>query len=82
LIIVRKELEMSENVILFSTGCPRCKVLEKKLKENSVKYTVVNDIDKMIGLGIQSVPVILVGEKMYGFEDAMEFVNSVKPEEV
>lgn len=65
------------NVTLFSTGCPRCKVLKKKLDDKGVKYTVNNDVDKMLEMGIVEVPVLAVGEKMMGFKESMEWVNEL-----
>lgn len=65
------------NVTLFSTGCPRCKVLKKKLDDKGVKYTVNNDVDKMLEMGIVEVPVLAVGEKMMGFKESMEWVNGL-----
>ncbi len=53
------------NIILYSTGCPRCSVLEKKLKQKDIPYTEVNDVPTMLNLNIVSVPVLEVdGERM------------------
>ena len=37
----KEEIEM---VTLYSTHCPRCLVLEKKLKQKNISYQEVNDI--------------------------------------
>lgn len=67
---------MEENkVIFYSIHCPKCKVLETKLKEKNIKYKEVNDIDYMISLDIYSSPVLEVnGERMEFFE-ACKWVN-------
>lgn len=38
--------------------CGQCKVLKKKLENKNISFTVVEDIEKMVELGIQGVPVL------------------------
>jgi glutaredoxin len=38
--------------------CGQCRVLKAKLKEKNISFTVVEDIEKMLELGIQGVPVL------------------------
>lgn len=38
-----KEVPMA--ITLYSTGCPKCKVLKKKLEEKGIKYTENNSVD-------------------------------------
>lgn len=38
--------------------CGQCKVLKKKLGNKNISFTVVEDIEKMLELGIQGVPVL------------------------
>ena len=33
-------------IILYSTHCPRCNVLEKKLKTKNISYEEINDLKK------------------------------------
>ena len=40
------------NIVLYTTHCPKCKVLEQKLKDKKVEYCICEDIDKMARLGI------------------------------
>lgn len=61
--------------ILFSTGCPRCEVLKKKLAEKSVEYTENNSVDEMLSLGITEVPVLKIDGNLIGFKEAVEWVN-------
>jgi len=62
---------------LFSTGCPRCNVLKKKLDDAGVDYKVENDPDKMIELGFRTAPVLGVGEEYYDFSEAMAWLRSM-----
>lgn len=63
------------NLILYSTGCPKCNVLKKKLTEKNIEYTENNDIDVMTSLGIDQVPVLSVDGKLMDFAEANKWIN-------
>ena len=63
-------------VILFSTGCPRCKVLKQKLQSKNIEYDEVTSVDDMLALGITEVPVLNVGGELLNFLRAVEWVNN------
>lgn len=63
-------------IILYSTGCPRCEVLKKKLAEKSVNYTEVTSVEDMLALGIKEVPVLSVDEVLMNFKEAVDWVNN------
>lgn len=63
------------NIILYSTGCPKCKVLKKKLEDKNVDYTENNDIEKMTELGIMQVPILSVNNELMSFTQAVEWIN-------
>lgn len=65
------------NLVLYTTHCPKCKVLEAKLKEKHAEYTVVEDAASMEKLNIKSVPVLEHDGKLMGFLEAVKFVNSL-----
>jgi 5'(3')-deoxyribonucleotidase/glutaredoxin len=67
--------EMPMEITLYSTGCPKCKVLKKKLKEKGIKYTENNSVDEMLSLGISQVPVLSVDNKLLDFSTANNWVN-------
>lgn len=62
-------------ITLYSTHCPRCRVLETKLTQKNIEFNVVTDVNKMELLGIQSVPVLEVDGKLLNFTDAVTWVN-------
>lgn len=64
-----------DELILFSTGCPKCNILKKKLKEKKISYQENNNVDEMIELGIDFVPVLQVGNKQLGFAQAIKWIN-------
>lgn len=56
------------NVILYkSLVCPQCKVIQTKLDMKGIAYEAEFDMDKMIALGIKSIPTLEVdGERITG----------------
>lgn len=63
-------------IILYSTGCPRCEVLKKKLAEKSINYTEITSVEKMLDMGIKEVPVLSVSGSLMNFKDAVGWVNN------
>lgn len=67
---------MNEKIVLYTIDCPKCKVLERKLKEADIEYEVVKDVDTMMSLGISSAPVLGVGESLLNFNEAIGWVRN------
>jgi len=63
------------SIILYSTGCPKCSILKKKLEEKKIPYDTVTDIEEMITLGINEVPVLSVNGDLLPFAEAVKWVN-------
>lgn len=63
------------SIILYSTGCPKCSILKKKLEEKKIPYDTVTDIKEMITLGINEVPVLSVNGELMSFPNAVKWVN-------
>ena len=64
-------------IVLFSTKCPRCNVLEKKLQQKKIDYKEINDTAIMEQKGYLSVPVLEVDGKSMNFKEAFNYVNSL-----
>ncbi len=66
-------------VKLYSTGCPKCKVVEIKLKQKKVDFEVENNPDKVIEKGyelnIQSAPILQVDDEYFDFAKAVKYIN-------
>lgn len=62
-------------IILYTTRCPICKMLEKRLADKKIEYTECTDIAKMKGLGIKQVPVLSVDGTLYGAQEAVKWIN-------
>lgn len=67
-----------EKVILYSTGCPRCTVLKKKLEQKNIDFEVFGDTEAMVNMGMVQVPQLEVGGERLGFTDAVKWVNGLE----
>lgn len=63
------------NVILYTTHCPKCEVLEKKLKQKNIDFIIETDIKEIISMGFLSAPILKVDEKVMDFSDANKWIN-------
>ena len=63
-------------VIMYTTHCPQCKVLEKMLNDKKIEYTQITDIDIMKSKGIQSVPYLEVEGVLKNFKESMEWIRN------
>ena len=64
------------NIVLYSTHCPRCTVLEKKLEAKGIKFEVETSVDDMLSLGITQVRMLRVDDKLLNFAEANTWVNN------
>lgn len=67
---------MAERIILYSTGCPKCKILKNKLEAKSIPYTENNNVDEMQALGMMSAPALMVEGELLDFGHAVTWVNN------
>lgn len=63
-------------ITLYSTNCPKCQVLEKKLQAKNVEFEIVTDVKTMLKKHIMSAPYLEVDEELMDFAKAVEWVNS------
>lgn len=66
---------MDKEVVLYTTHCPKCSVLEAKLKKAGIEYEECEDVDEMISLGFKAAPVLVVNEVALEFGDAVKWLN-------
>lgn len=60
---------------LFSTECPKCRVLEHKLNQNKIAYEKSSDIQEVIDNGFMSAPVLKLGDDYMDFVTAINWLN-------
>lgn len=62
-------------ITLYSTGCPKCKVLEKKLNAKGIEYELISDQDIMIEKGFMAAPMLEVDGEVMNFSVANDWTD-------
>jgi glutaredoxin len=65
-------------VTLYSTHCPKCKVLESKLQSNGIEYEEINDVNIMESKGFMTVPMLEVDGRVMDFTKANKWINELE----
>ena len=63
-------------ITLFSTNCPKCKVLTMKLDKKGINYTKVEDVNTMLAKGIKTAPYLEVDNELMDFTQAVAWINA------
>lgn len=65
------------SITIYTTHCPRCEVLKKKLEQKGITwYNEIDSMEIMNDLGIKSVPMMSVNDgELMNFTDAIKWVN-------
>lgn len=66
-----------DNIILYSTNCPKCKVLEKKLIQKNIQYVKIEDFDILREKGFTFLPVLEVNSSILKFKEAVDYINKI-----
>ena len=62
-------------VILYSTNCPRCRIIERKLQDKGIEFELFNDVDAMIAKGFKEAPKLEVDGMVMDFKEANEWIK-------
>lgn len=62
-------------ITLYSTGCPKCQILKKKLDTKGINYTIITDANAMLAKGLNLMPILQVNEQLLDFAAAVDWVN-------
>lgn len=65
-------------VKLYTTHCPKCKILEERLNEKKVKYEVIDNIEELQKMNFKSVPNLEIDGKIYNYLDSIRYLNKMK----
>lgn len=66
---------------LYTTHCPKCKILEKKLNAKNIPYEIIEDLNIMLEKGMKSAPYLEVDGVLYDFVDGNKWINEFKGNE-
>lgn len=67
---------MIDDIVLYTTGCPKCIVLEKLMHQRNIKYKVEPRKSVMTAKGFQSVPMLEVNGEILDFAAAFSWANT------
>lgn len=62
-------------VTLFSTNCPKCRVLEQKLNKQNIAFEINHDMQEVIDKGFMSAPILKLGDDYMDFITAVAWLN-------
>lgn len=63
------------NIVLYSTNCPKCKVLKSKLEQNNINFIENNDIELMAQKGFTTAPMLEIDSVVYNFKEAVAWIG-------
>lgn len=63
-------------VKLYSTHCPKCNVLTKKLQNKNIPFEEITDIDIIISKGYLTVPLLEVDGHIMNFNEANDWIST------
>lgn len=63
------------SIVLYSTNCPKCNVLEKKLQDKKIDFVIENNVDKIVEKGFMSAPVLEVDGSFMDFKKAIDWIS-------
>ena len=70
------------SVTLYSTHCPKCKVVEMKLDKTGINYSTVDNVEDVIKIGeehkILSAPILCVDGKYMDFSESLKWIKEVQ----
>lgn len=65
------------DIKFFTTHCPKCAILKKKLDAKNLPYTEMEDVDEMVKLGLKSAPALQIdNEKIMNFSESIAWINN------
>lgn len=65
-------------VVFYTIDCPKCRVLESKLKAKRVVFEECHDIEIMQEKGFENAPMLEVNGTAMNFGDAVKWINNLE----
>lgn len=65
-------------ITLYTINCPNCKILEERLRLRGIKFETCSDADKMLSMGMSTMPVLEVDNTFMNFQQAFAWVENQK----
>ena len=58
-------------------GCPKCKILKKKLQDKNIQFSECSDVNVMMSKGVDFTPMLEIDGKMMDYATAVKWANEV-----
>lgn len=71
-------ISFNRPVILYTSGCGKCIVLQRKLEDAGISFKRETDLSKLVKNGILNLPILEVNGEMYNFSRALKFIQGEK----
>lgn len=68
-------------IIFYTTHCPKCKVLKAKLDSLNIDYITQDDINIMENMGMTTAPILQVGNNLLTFSQAVKWLKEYEKNE-
>jgi glutaredoxin len=62
-------------IILYTTHCPKCKILTEKLDSKNITYEICSDVKTMVAKGFRSAPILEVDNEVFTYLDAINWIK-------
>lgn len=62
-------------ITLYSTNCPKCNVLETKLKNANIGFNISNDLESLMKQGFREAPILEVDNQYLKFSEAIKWIQ-------
>ena len=66
-------------VKMYTTHCPKCDVMERKLKEANIQFEAIDDMAKVLevatSLGFTMAPLLEVDGRVMDFKDGIDWIR-------
>ncbi len=62
-------------ITLYSNSCPNCVALKAELDKSNIEYIVCSDINAMINMGLNELPVLEVNGKLMSNNEAIDWIK-------
>ena len=70
---------MEDEIVFYTLNCPRCKVLEIKLKNSGLSFSTIENADEVTETGkkhnIASAPFLRINDTFLDFSQAIKYIN-------
>ena len=69
------------DIVLYSTKCPKCLVLERKMRQQGISFVENNSVQDMLAFGFKQAPILSVDGELMGFKEANDWINGFAAKE-